>query len=525
MGSAATNEPCSNITVQNCLFGECRDAMYIGNGNLSPTTAGEIGSVSLLRNAFSNVGWRVPGNPVGTSAAGKSFDFVNNIAHNFWYRTFRIAGVAPHLNLIGNYYQAGTHTETQFPSEIGLQELPLFVANSEEMTGAKIYMFDNPIESVNVGYSPLDYLSPKTGSAAYSLDASGTTTYPESVWFPFGSSNTTPIAASNQFLSTQEIALTNPHPVLLRASDVASTILPDIGANKYLNADGTVGVYRDDLDTMYVNWIINGTSSSYQSSTKTPPANMPSSSRPAGYDTDLDGIPDTYEIAQGWDETIANNNVLDASGYTQLQLFLNEVDTGSISDIPVITITGNNPETVNLNDSYTDAGATASDYTDGDLTSIIATTGTVDTSIVGTYYIYYNVTDSNQNAATQQTRTINVIDNSGDVSAPTTPTALTPSNTTSSSVTISWIASTDDVAVTGYRVYKDGDLASTVTGGTTYNATSLSSNTEYSFTVSAIDASSNESAQSTALSVTTSATATIGTGKITPTKRLIFLGN
>jgi len=76
---------------------------------------------------------------------------------------------------------------------------------------------------------------------------------------------------------------------------------------------------------------------------------------------------------------------------------------------PVITLNGESPVSIEQGDSYTDAGATASDNVDGDLTSEIVVGGdTVDTSLVGTYVITYNVTDAAGNAADEVSRTVNV---------------------------------------------------------------------------------------------------------------------
>jgi hypothetical protein len=64
---------------------------------------------------------------------------------------------------------------------------------------------------------------------------------------------------------------------------------------------------------------------------------------------------------------------------------------------PVITVSGDNPASVDLNAIYTDAGASATDLS-GDITVI--SSGTVDTSIVGTYTITYSATDESGNTAT-----------------------------------------------------------------------------------------------------------------------------
>jgi hypothetical protein len=77
--------------------------------------------------------------------------------------------------------------------------------------------------------------------------------------------------------------------------------------------------------------------------------------------------------------------------------------------IPVITLLGNKIVDAGFGYPYNDAGATAADKEDGDITAKIITTNDVNTSIIGTYYVYYNVTDKDGNKAVQVTRTINVI--------------------------------------------------------------------------------------------------------------------
>ncbi|PKP40109.1 MAG: hypothetical protein CVT96_10425, partial [Bacteroidetes bacterium HGW-Bacteroidetes-13] len=98
-----------------------------------------------------------------------------------------------------------------------------------------------------------------------------------------------------------------------------------------------------------------------------------------------------------------------------------------------------------------------------------------------------------------------------DTTQPTVPTGLAASNITTSSVVLTWNASTDDVAVTAYEVFRDGVSIGT-TGSLTFTASGLAPATTYSFTVAAKDAANNTSAQSTALPVTTLA----GTPDTTP---------
>ena len=84
---------------------------------------------------------------------------------------------------------------------------------------------------------------------------------------------------------------------------------------------------------------------------------------------------------------------------------------------PVITLKGEATVTVKLKSEYKDAGATANDKVDGDLTSKIKTeikkegkvVEKIDTTKVGTYTITYSVTDAAGNTATV-TRTVKVVD-------------------------------------------------------------------------------------------------------------------
>ncbi|GIR41739.1 MAG: hypothetical protein CM15mP51_25190 [Porticoccaceae bacterium] len=57
---------------------------------------------------------------------------------------------------------------------------------------------------------------------------------------------------------------------------------------------------------------------------------------------------------------------------------------------------------------YIDAGATATDGADGDLTSSIMVSGSVDLTKVGTYILTYTLSDAAGNAATSVTKTVNV---------------------------------------------------------------------------------------------------------------------
>ena len=96
--------------------------------------------------------------------------------------------------------------------------------------------------------------------------------------------------------------------------------------------------------------------------------------------------------------------------------------------------------------------------------------------------------------------------NVSDTQAPTTPANLTASAASSSQINLSWSASTDNVGVAGYKLYRNGGTTpiATVTSGTTYQDTGLAAAKSYSYTVAAYDAAGNTSAQSAVAFGTTS---------------------
>ena len=101
-----------------------------------------------------------------------------------------------------------------------------------------------------------------------------------------------------------------------------------------------------------------------------------------------------------------------------------------------------------------------------------------------------------------------------DTQAPTAPTNLTASSTTQTTTNLSWNAATDNVAVTGYNVYKNGSLLTTI-ATTSYNVTGLTAATNYVFTIKAKDAAGNISTSSNTATITTQSSGGNGGGSAT----------
>jgi len=89
-----------------------------------------------------------------------------------------------------------------------------------------------------------------------------------------------------------------------------------------------------------------------------------------------------------------------------------------------------------------------------------------------------------------------------DTEPPTSPSNLTATPVSSTQIDLSWIASTDDVGVSGYNIYRNGKQTGT-TAGTSYQSTELKAYTSYTYRVAAYDEAGNKSAKSVAVTKTT----------------------
>ncbi len=106
-----------------------------------------------------------------------------------------------------------------------------------------------------------------------------------------------------------------------------------------------------------------------------------------------------------------------------------------------------------------------------------------------------------------------------DTSAPTIPANLAATPISATQINLSWNAASDNIGVTGYAIFRDGNELTTTTN-TTFNNTGLTASTTYSYLVKAYDAAGNRSASSTAVSATTLATSSDSTVPSAPTNLL-----
>jgi len=153
---------------------------------------------------------------------------------------------------------------------------------------------------------------------------------------------------------------------------------------------------------------------------------------------------------------------------------------------PVITLLGQKAVTIKQGATYSDAGATATDNVDGNITKKIKLSNPVDTSLPGVYTVTYNVSDHAGNAATQVTRTVTVTK-----AADTTP----PTITLVGNKTISVVQNTtfNDPGVTAYDTV-DGDLTANVAATSAVNTAKLGT---YTITYKVSDKAGNPATPAT----------------------------
>jgi hypothetical protein len=150
--------------------------------------------------------------------------------------------------------------------------------------------------------------------------------------------------------------------------------------------------------------------------------------------------------------------------------------------------------------------ATTRTCTVGALNAGLSRTVTLTGTVVSTYATSTMiVTATNSSTSVDGNTTNNTVTNTATVTdgtIPSTPGTPAESATTNDGVTLTWTGSTDNFAVTGYNVYRDGVLQINV-AGLTFTDSGLTGATTYSYTVRARDAVGNLSAASGAQSVTT----------------------
>lgn len=123
----------------------------------------------------------------------------------------------------------------------------------------------------------------------------------------------------------------------------------------------------------------------------------------------------------------------------------------------------------------------------------------------GAYPVTVTAAGGGISRAAQFMLTVTAAPSTADTAAPSTPATPLVRVVSTNSISLIWRASTDNVGVTGYRIYRDGVEVGTSTTPEFFSA-GLQANARYSYTVAAYDAAGNLSARSASVAATTVAT-------------------
>ena len=172
------------------------------------------------------------------------------------------------------------------------------------------------------------------------------------------------------------------------------------------------------------------------------------------------------------------------------------------------TVTASTHINLAWNASTDNVGVTAYKiYSGGTLVGSVGNvTSSTRTNTPGTTYRYtVSACDAAGNCSAQSAVASATTPAVADTQAPTVPTGLTATASSSSAIHLAWAASSDNVGVTAYKVYRGGTVVATLGNVTSYDDTGLRAATAYVYSVSACDAAANCSDPSAVASANTPA--------------------
>jgi hypothetical protein len=315
--TVSMNELANNITVQFCTIAqgqnypqadaEASSVEYTGHALGSLFQAGSNAKVSILHNLYAHLKGRLP--RVGTetdkltvSGVGAYNDFRNNVFYNWLGTAGTGSGSQPSQNnFVGNFYRSGPGgdnptggTSTSITTASGGTS----IFNGSDSTNTKVYHSGN-LKDTNKDGDAND------GTALANSD--------------FGSSS----FQGSAFTQTPYYGATDDaNTAFMRVTDYA-------GARWWSRAAVDTRLINETRagTGKIVAWADDPFNSSASEGTEWRALNATAmTSRPAGFDTDSDGMPDEWETAHGFNPSVADDKGdADCDGYTNLEEYLNEL--------------------------------------------------------------------------------------------------------------------------------------------------------------------------------------------------------
>ncbi|WP_417370579.1 Ig-like domain-containing protein [Gelidibacter japonicus] len=283
-----------DITMQNCFFQDSKTGLILG-------VDGDDGDFTFVNNVFSSISHRFP-NPKGDGR----YDIINNIVYNWKYRLVNVSGNGKH-NVMNNYYKGslnGIRKAGWFPPPRAISSTYLQKVQTTAQDRSLIHTAGNII--------------------------TGQREVPQSddrdIWSVFAASHlpeNSPVP--DKYFTTTQFPLIGRAFPIKTAHQAYIDVLADVGANKTLNADGSIYAYSDDKDAADIIMIQNDTySGSFYDWSVVPYPDVPENTRPNNFYISNPHIPEIWfkaNVPDGQD-----HNDIAPSGYTWLEEYLNQVD-------------------------------------------------------------------------------------------------------------------------------------------------------------------------------------------------------
>lgn len=135
-------------------------------------------------------------------------------------------------------------------------------------------------------------------------------------------------------------------------------------------------------------------------------------------------------------------------------------------------------------------------YRGATLVGTVTDTTFTDSSLTPNTIYAYTVKAYDSSAHTSAASSPLLATTQADNNAPSDPGNVVARATSAGQVTLTWTAASDDIALKGYKVYRDGTLIASPSASTlSYSDLALTPNTDYRYAVSAVDIAGNESAK------------------------------
>lgn len=221
---------------------------------------------------------------------------------------------------------------------------------------------------------------------------------------------------------------------------------------------------------------------------------------------------------------VASDAAGNLSGFSNTATASTPADTTPPTAPSNLTAVAVSASTINLSWTASTDNVGVSGYSvfrDSNPTAIATVSGTTFSDIglaLGSTHSYTVKAFDGSNNVSAASNTATATTQGADTIAPTVPTNLAASGSSNTTIDLTWTASTDNVAVTGYKVFRDNaptEIATVTT--TSFSDTGLAIGSTHSYQVSAFDAASNQSAKSNTATATTTLVGALVSLSLSPT--------